>query len=65
MTQVGADGQLLTVHQNSITWVEPYEWAGNGDVSKITTAGKDGRLVIWTVVGKPGGLAGKMAGLSV
>lgn len=61
-----ADGHLLTVHQNSITWVEPYEWAQNGDVAKVTTAGKDGRLVIWTVTGKgAGGLAGRMANLNV
>jgi actin related protein 2/3 complex subunit 1A/1B len=65
ITQVGADGMLLTVHQNSITSVEAYEWSGNGDVGKITTVGKDGRLVIWNVTGKSGGLAGKMAGLSV
>jgi len=65
ITQVGSDGMLLTVHQNSITLVEAYEWAGNGDVAKVVTAGKDGRLAIWDVTGKAGGLAGKMSGLSV
>jgi actin related protein 2/3 complex subunit 1A/1B len=64
---VGSDGQLLTVHQNSITWVEAYEWGSNGEVSKISTAGKDGRLVIWPVTGKPapGGLAGRMGNLQM
>ncbi|KAK4685233.1 actin related protein 2/3 complex, subunit 1A/1B, partial [Tremellales sp. Uapishka_1] len=65
MAQVGPDGLLTTVHQNSITLVEAYEWKANGDVGKVFTSGKDGRLVIWTVSGKPGGLAGKMSGLQV
>lgn len=64
--QVNADGHLLTVHQNSITWIEPYEWAQSGDVARVTTAGKDGRLVIWPVTGKgAGGLAGRMGNLHV
>lgn len=50
--EVGADGMLLTVHQNSITLVEAYEWGSRGTVSKVVTAGKDGRLVIWDVTGK-------------
>jgi actin related protein 2/3 complex subunit 1A/1B len=50
--EVGADGMLLTVHQNSITHVEAYEWGSGGTVSKVVTAGKDGRLVIWDVAGK-------------
>lgn len=50
--EVGADGMLLTVHQNSITLVEAYEWGSGGTVSKVVTAGKDGRLVIWDVAGK-------------
>lgn len=49
---VGGDGMLLTVHQNSITLVEPYEWDANGGVGKVVTAGKDGRLVVWDVAGK-------------
>ena len=64
MAAVGQDGMLRTVHQNSITLVEPYEWTSNGEVAKVCTAGKDGRLVIWVVPGgKAGGLAGKMGGL--
>ncbi|ORY24207.1 WD40-repeat-containing domain protein [Naematelia encephala] len=66
MAAVGQDGQLLTVHQNSITFIEPYEWNSSGEVTKVTTAGKDGRLVIWSVAGgKPGGLSGRMGGLHV
>lgn len=63
---VGQDGMLRTVHQNSITLVEPYEWTSSGEVAKVCTAGKDGRLVIWSVGGgKAGGLAGRMSGLQV
>ncbi|ORX39300.1 WD40-repeat-containing domain protein [Kockovaella imperatae] len=67
LTPVGADGLLKTVHQNSITWVEPYEWGQGGEVTKVSTAGKDGKLVVWPIsgAGKAGGLAGKMSGLSM
>jgi actin related protein 2/3 complex subunit 1A/1B len=65
MAAVGGDGMLLTVHQNSITSIEAYEWSASGDVAKVVTAGKDGRLVVWAVGGKPGGLAGKFGGLHV
>lgn len=63
---VGADGLLLTVHQNSITWIQPYEWGQGGEVSKVSTAGRDGKLVIWPVAAKgAGGLAGRMGNLQV
>ncbi|GFZ47155.1 Actin-related protein 2/3 complex subunit 1 [Saitozyma sp. JCM 24511] len=63
---VGSDGMLLTVHQNSITSVEPYEWNASGEVVKVSTVGKDGRLVLWPVSGKaPGGVAGRMANLQM
>jgi actin related protein 2/3 complex subunit 1A/1B len=52
MAAVGADGLLLTVHQNSITWIDAYEWASKGDVAKVSTAGRDGKLVIWNVTKK-------------
>ncbi|OCF79053.1 hypothetical protein I204_00997 [Kwoniella mangroviensis CBS 8886] len=65
LTPVGSDGMLLTVHQNTITHVEAYEWNQNGEVSKIFTAGRDGRLVVWPVTGGKGGLSGRMAGLQV
>ncbi|CAK9781816.1 structural constituent of cytoskeleton [Cutaneotrichosporon oleaginosum] len=60
-TPVGQDGRLVTVHQNSITFVEPYSWAQDGSVDKVTTAGADGRMVIWTVT--KGGLSGRMANM--
>lgn len=65
MTPVGQDGLLLTVHQNSITWIEAYEWGSGGEVSKVSTAGKDGKLVIWSISGGKGGLAGKMGNLNL
>ncbi|WVQ81371.1 hypothetical protein IAT38_003494 [Cryptococcus sp. DSM 104549] len=66
LAAVGSDGLLMTVHQNTITKVDAYEWASNGDVAKVSTAGKDGRLVLWPVTaGKAGGIAGRMAGLQV
>jgi actin related protein 2/3 complex subunit 1A/1B len=51
------------VHQNTITSVRPYEFKG-GRVSKVSTSGVDGNLVIWDadevsasgVVGKMGGM---------
>ena len=61
MTPVGADGLLMTVHQNSITLVQPYEWSKSGEVTKVCTAGKDGRLVLWPV----GELVSKMHGLKM
>lgn len=44
-----ADGELKTVHQNTITAVEPYEWKSDGSVGKIYTIGRDGRLAIWSL----------------
>ncbi|TFK76369.1 actin-like protein ARPC3 [Pluteus cervinus] len=40
------DTKLLTVHQNTITSVRPYEIHG-GQVTKVSTSGVDGNLVIW------------------
>lgn len=42
----GGDSELATVHQNTITSVRAYEWRGGG-VSKVSTSGVDGKLVIW------------------
>ena len=41
------DTELMTVHQNTITSVRPYEIASNGHVTKVSTTGVDGKLVIW------------------
>lgn len=43
-----ADTKLLTLHQNTITSVRPYEERG-GQVTKVSTSGVDGQLIIWDV----------------
>jgi len=40
------DTKLLTIHQNTINSVRPYEVVG-GEVTKVSTSGVDGNLVIW------------------
>lgn len=55
-------GDLMTVHQNTITSVRPYEWSTNGTVTKVSTTGVDGKLVIWSVTAAAG-LAPKLAGI--
>lgn len=63
---VVTDTEVLTVHQNTITSVRPFEWGGDGRVSKVSTSGVDGKLVIWSVVPvNPGGVIGKLAGMRV
>lgn len=42
------DTKLSTVHQNTITSVRSYEESG-GRVTKVSTSGVDGNLVIWDV----------------
>lgn len=44
----GGSGSLLTIHQNTITSVRPYEIQGE-EVTKVSTTGVDGNLVIWEV----------------
>lgn len=44
----GAGTKLLTVHQNTITNVRAYEERG-GQVTKVSTSGVDGSLVVWDV----------------
>jgi actin related protein 2/3 complex, subunit 1A/1B len=48
------DTELMTVHQNTITCVRPYETRG-GQVTRVSTTGVDGRLVIWKVNAASGG----------
>ncbi|KAF9482825.1 WD40 repeat-like protein [Pholiota conissans] len=43
-----ADTKLLTIHQNTITNVRAYEYSG-ANVTKVSTSGVDGMLVIWDV----------------
>lgn len=45
--------ELMTVHQNTITSVRAYEGSGAA-VSKVSTTGVDGRLVIWPTSGVAG-----------
>lgn len=42
------ESELLTVHQNTITSVRPYE-GESGAVTRVSTTGVDGKLVIWNV----------------
>lgn len=42
--------ELMTVHQNTITSVRAYEGPLE-NVTKVSTTGVDGRLVIWPVSG--------------
>ncbi|KAF9029171.1 actin-related protein ARPC3 [Hymenopellis radicata] len=58
-----SDTKLLTIHQNTITSVRPYEEQG-GVVTKVTTSGADGRLIIWDT-NEISALATKLATLSV
>ncbi|EGP85641.1 unnamed protein product [Zymoseptoria tritici ST99CH_3D1] len=41
------DTKLRTVHQNTVNSVRAYEGGGSGQVTKISTAGVDGRVVVW------------------
>jgi len=58
----GGASELLTVHQNTITSVRPYEVGPNGTVTKVSTSGVDGRLVLWPV-SAAAGLAPKLASI--
>lgn len=63
---VSADTELLTVHQNTITSVRPFEWGAEGSVSRVSTSGVDGKLVIWSVVPvSAAGITGRLAGMRV
>ena len=42
------ESELFTVHQNTITSVRPYE-GQSGAISKVSTTGVDGKMVIWNV----------------
>lgn len=44
--KVKDDTKLSTVHQNTITMIRPYESSG-GSVTKFSSTGVDGRVVIW------------------
>lgn len=65
-TAVSAGGatELMTVHQNTITSVRPYEVGADGAVAKVSTTGVDGKLVIWNVT-VVGGLSARMGGMKL
>lgn len=42
------DTKLLTIHQNTITDIRAFESRG-GQVSRVSTSGVDGNLVVWDV----------------
>jgi actin related protein 2/3 complex subunit 1A/1B len=47
--QTTSDSALDSVHQNTITSIVPFEVV-NGSVTKFTTSGQDGMLVVWDVL---------------
>lgn len=59
---VGADGELHTTHQNTITSVRAYS-GERGDVKSISTSGVDGRLCVFEVSGGAG-VAGLQKGVA-
>ncbi|KAI0664716.1 actin-like protein ARPC3 [Cubamyces menziesii] len=57
------ESELFTVHQNTITSVRPYDGVP-GNITRVSTSGVDGKLVVWDVsavtpIGATG-LAGKL-----
>ncbi|GAA5881717.1 hypothetical protein JCM1840_000347 [Sporobolomyces johnsonii] len=57
--------ELLTVHQNTITSVRAYAGGNGADVTRVSTTGVDGRLVIWPVTGGVGGVTRGVAGMGM
>jgi len=64
--QTSAGTELTTVHQNTITNVRPYQSQG-GTVTKVSTSGVDGKLVIWNVSNVSGaaGLVPRLSGMNI
>jgi len=61
LTNVGGSTERTSVHQNTITTIRPYS-GQPGAVTKVSTSGVDGRLVIWPIgSGGAGGLASGVA----
>jgi len=57
------DTELFTVHQNTITDIRPYEGAP-GAVTRVSTSGVDGKLVVWEV-NAVSGISTRLGGLRV
>lgn len=64
--QGSTDTELMTVHQNTITNIRPYQSQGE-NVTKVSTSGADGKLVIWDVSNVSGatGLAPRLSGMNL
>ena len=64
--QTSTDTELMTVHQNTITNIRPYQSQG-GNVTRVSTSGADGKLVIWNVsnVSGPAGLVPRLSGVNL
>lgn len=64
-TRVTASGtELLTIHQNTITSIRAYE-GEVGEITKVSTTGVDGRLVIWDCASTLGGISQGVGRLEV
>lgn len=50
-------GERNTIHQNTITSIKPYEGQGSGEISKVSTSGLDGRVIVWNTAGLSAGLS--------
>ena len=61
LTISGGSTQRTTVHHGTITSVRAYEGAP-GEVSKVSTSGVDGMLIVWPIAG---GLSGGMGRLGL
>lgn len=45
--KVDNDISLKTIHQNTVTSIRPYATDSKGNITKLSTTGLDGQLVIW------------------
>jgi len=60
---LATDTELFTVHQNTITDIRPYDGAP-GAVTRVSTSGVDGKLVIWEV-NAVSGMSTRLSGMRV
>ena len=63
-TETVTSTELLTIHQNTITSVRPYERGTGEAVTRVSTSGLDGKLVVWNV-SAVSGLSGKLGAMRV
>ena len=60
-SSASATTELLTVHQNTINSVRPYAGAG-GRITRVSTSGVDGKLVVWDTKSVTGGGTSALTG---